>query len=119
MHELAIAHALMALVLSRVSPGDEVSDVEIEVGALTGIIPESLAFHFDGLALGTPLEGARLVCRPRPPRILCPSCETVYEPTGFGRVCTACGALGGTVLSGQELNLVSVGRHRHVRHVRL
>lgn len=111
MHELAIATALVDLVrhrMPRCVAGHELA-VTVEVGALTGIAPASLAFYFEGLTRGTPLEGAALECRFVPARVRCRACGAVYEPEGFARVCTACGALGGEVLAGTELHLLHVG----------
>ena len=109
MHELAIAEALIDLVRRR-RPANRPSagTVEIEVGALTGLVPECLAFYWDGLTRGTELEGFELACRAVPARVRCRGCGGTYEPAGFAPVCAACGALGGEVLSGEELNLLRI-----------
>ena len=105
MHELSIARALVDLVEKR-SRGARAEEVEVAVGALTGVVPECLAFSWEGLVAGTPLESARLEVRLVAARALCPSGCGAYEPEGFARVCPLCGALGGEVLSGDELDLV-------------
>lgn len=116
MHELAIAAALVDLVRRRTAPGDEVAEVRVDVGALTGIVPECLAFYYDGLTRETPLEGSRLRCRRLPARVRCGACAAVYEPEGFAPVCTACGGLGGEVLQGRELDLARI-EMRSAEHV--
>lgn len=111
MHELSLAEALVRLVAERA--GDTpVAEVTVRVGALTGVVPACLAFHYEGLTAGTPLAGSRLVCERVPAGLRCPVCGGEYEPDGFARVCTACGALGGEVLQGLELDLVGIGTAR-------
>ncbi|HVY60587.1 MAG TPA: hydrogenase maturation nickel metallochaperone HypA [Planctomycetota bacterium] len=108
MHELAIARSLVDLVARRAPANLEVTDVVIELGALTGLVEDSLAFYFDGLTRDTPLEGARLRCRRIAARVRCAACGAEYEPDDFARVCALCGSLGGEVIAGEELNLVSI-----------
>jgi hydrogenase nickel incorporation protein HypA/HybF len=119
MHELSVAAALLDLVRRRCRPDHEVREVAVAVGALTGIAPASLAFYFEGLSQGTDLEGARLVCRAVPGRIRCAGCGAEYEPGGFARVCPGCGALGGEVLSGTELDLERIEERARVRDLRV
>jgi hydrogenase nickel incorporation protein HypA/HybF len=109
-HELAIARSLVDLVGRKTAPGAKVAEVVIELGALTGLVPDCLAFYFEGLTRGTALDGAHLACRLVPARIRCPACGAEYGPDGFARVCAICGALGGEVLAGEELDLVSIER---------
>jgi hydrogenase nickel incorporation protein HypA/HybF len=105
---MAIASALLDLVRRRERRGARVVGFEVAIGALTGIVPDSLAFYVEGLSLGTPLEGARLTIRSVPAQLLCGSCGDRYEPERFLRVCPRCGALGGRLLSGEEMDLLRV-----------
>jgi hydrogenase nickel incorporation protein HypA/HybF len=116
MHELSVAKALFDLVADRAG-GERVELVEIEIGALTGLSPDSIAFFFETMAIGTALEGARLSCTLVPAEVRCGPCGAVYAPEGFARVCTRCGALGGAVLRGEELNLVGLVRRAERAHV--
>lgn len=75
MHELGITRSVVSIV-SEHAKGQKVLSVTLEVGRLSGLLPESIRFCFDACIKGTPLEGARL---------------TILEPEGRGQ-CTACGA---------------------------
>lgn len=108
MHELAVVHALIDLAIARAVPDRPVREVEIEVGALTGLVTDSLCFYYDCLSPDTALAGSRLICREVPAAVRCAVCDERYEPERFARVCPACGSLGGSVLSGSELNLLRV-----------
>lgn len=114
MHELGVARSLVEMVRDRLIPGERVREVEVEVGALTGLVPESLEFYFQGLTAETPLAGVRLICRRVPACFRCPDCGLCYLPETFAPVCIECGALGGTLLSGRELNLLRIGERVHV-----
>jgi hydrogenase nickel incorporation protein HypA/HybF len=49
--------------VSDAAKGRRVRRVTLEVGALSGIMPEAIAFCFDVVAAGTALEGATLDIR--------------------------------------------------------
>ena len=106
MHELAITRCLVDLVRERVVSPRRVTEVEVEVGALTGISPDCLQFYFECLTRDGPMAGARLVCRNVPARVRCRACGTVYEAPDLALTCRACSVAGGDVVAGNELHLV-------------
>ena len=57
MHELAITEGLVDAVTERL-PGGEVTCVRLEIGALSGVVADSVRFCFDLVTEGTNLEGA-------------------------------------------------------------
>jgi Zn finger protein HypA/HybF involved in hydrogenase expression len=62
MHELSIAIDLVEAIrdeLPRLG-GAHVRTVHLEIGALSGVVPEALEFAFDVAAQGSPIAGARL-----------------------------------------------------------
>jgi hydrogenase nickel incorporation protein HypA/HybF len=63
MHELAIAESLVGMV-DETAAGRRVLRVTIEIGALTCVSGEALAFSFGLAAEGTAAEGAQLDIRP-------------------------------------------------------
>lgn len=60
MHELAIIESLVDQVAER-TVGRRVVAVDLRIGDRSGVVVAALAFSFDVVTLGTPLEGARLV----------------------------------------------------------
>ncbi len=59
MHELAITDAIVAAVTEKL-PEEKILLVRLEIGALSGVVADSLRFCFDLVTEGTNLEGASL-----------------------------------------------------------
>ena len=62
MHELGITRNIVSIV-SEAAEGRPVRRVTLEIGKLSGVMAEAIAFCFDVVAEGTPLEGAELDIR--------------------------------------------------------
>jgi hydrogenase nickel incorporation protein HypA/HybF len=102
MHELSIADAVVTIA-SRHAAGRRVTRVDLKVGHLRQVVPDALAFAFELVAQGTPVEGAELVMEEVPATVSCRRCgdESVLE--AFPAHCAACGALDVEVTGGEEL----------------
>ena len=59
MHELAITQSVVDTIAERTS-GARVTIVRLDIGKLSGVVPDAVAFCFDLVANGTPLDGAKL-----------------------------------------------------------
>lgn len=110
MHEAAIAGNIVesAARVADEHGGLPISRIVVELGVLQHIVPEALNFAFEAAVHGTPHVGAELVWREVPARIACDVCGMEYEPEDVFWLCPECGAVGGTVLQGEELVLRSV-----------
>jgi hydrogenase nickel incorporation protein HypA/HybF len=111
MHELAICRGILDVAgaaLAEHTPRVAVSSVAVRIGRLTGIDPECLRFYFDLLITDTPLAGAMLRIEEVPIRGLCRACaaEFVIESPAF--TCETCGGSAVDLLSGQELQVISL-----------
>ena len=106
MHELAITEGLVDAVSERL-PGARVTCVRLEIGALSGVVADSLRFCFDLVTEGTNLEGARLEISEPPGLCCCRVCGINFEPDGPIALCP-CGSAEVSVLSGQDLKITSV-----------
>lgn len=106
MHELAIAERLVDAVRQRL-PGQRITCVRLEIGALSGVVADSVRFCFDLVTEGTTLEGARLEIAQPPAVCHCRVCGTDFEPDGPVALCP-CGSAEVTVLTGQDLTITSV-----------
>lgn len=106
MHELAIAEGLVDAVTERL-PGARITAVRLEIGALSGVVADSLRFCFDLATEGTPLEGALLEIDEPVARCECRACGAGFEPGGPIPLCP-CGSADVAVVSGQQLSLTSV-----------
>ena len=104
MHELSIARGLVDAVERRLQSATcRVVRIDLQVGSATGIVAESLIQAFAIVANGTRAEGARLLIHDVPARCRCSNCGVVFKFSGMIGHCTACGSLGGELLSGDEM----------------
>ena len=109
MHELSIAHAIVRTVTDALpEPDARVTAVRVRIGALSGVVPEALAFAFDVAADGGALAGARLVTETAPVVLDCPTCgqQRLGDLRSF--TCPRCGQPCGSVIRGKELEIVDV-----------
>jgi len=106
MHELAISEGIVESICEAVPEG-KVLSVTIEIGQLTGVVPDAVHFCFDACTRGTRLEGARLDVVDVPGRGRCGSCQREQDMSELITRC-ACGNPFLEVLRGQELRIRSV-----------
>ena len=106
MHELAITESVVDAVTERL-PDAKITCVHLEIGALSGVVADSVRFCFDLVTEGTNLEGARLEITETAGRCHCKVCGSDFEPDGPIAICP-CGSIEINVVSGQELKISSV-----------
>jgi hydrogenase nickel incorporation protein HypA/HybF len=102
MHELSIADAIVRIACAHA--GDrQIETVEVKVGHLRQVVPDSLAFAFTLVAAGTVAEGAELVMKVVPAAGVCRACGEESDLPGFPLSCTACESLDVELVRGEEL----------------
>lgn len=106
MHELGITRNIVAIV-SDAAKGRAVRRVTLEIGALTGVMAEAIAFCFDEVARGTPVEGAVLEIRRIEGRARCADCGTELVTETLFTLC-ACGSRQLVRQQGDELKIKTV-----------
>jgi hydrogenase nickel incorporation protein HypA/HybF len=106
MHELSVTQSIVDMIGERME-GAKVTGVRLEIGRLSGVLPDAVRFCFDIVCSGTVLEGAWLdIVEPRG-RALCRTCETEFEPEGLILLCP-CGGTDVSLVSGQQLRITAV-----------
>ena len=110
MHELAIAESLIEQVAAKAQKlgAQGVKSVTIKVGEYSGICTEALSFAYGPLAEGTLLENSQLIIQASPFVLYCPHCQKQWHPAEFRRSCEYCHSLEVKIISGRELDLVSM-----------
>ena len=106
MHELGISRNIVAIV-GEAAKGRRVSRVTLEIGKLSGVMREAIAFSFDLVAQGTAAEGAELDIREIEGRARCLQCAAEFAVQDFLAAC-ACGSRRLAHLAGEELNVKSI-----------
>lgn len=110
MHELGIARNLIDVTLATLRERCSVSPVtvvEIEVGRMTAVVPDSLQFYFDVLKKGTALDEAQLRIESIALQTRCTACGLEESPDLPTLRCSVCGNVS-AVYRGRELRLVAI-----------
>ncbi|MGE0713503.1 MAG: hydrogenase maturation nickel metallochaperone HypA [Planctomycetota bacterium] len=106
MHELAVAREVLALVEEH-ARGRAVRRVVLEVGKLSGVVPDALRFALEALTADTPLASAVLELQEPAGRARCRRCAAEQELESPFAAC-ACGSLELEWLGGRELRLAAL-----------
>ena len=111
MHEMGIALQIVEIATASLPPdlGEaRVAAVNLKIGKLAAVVPESLRLCFDVAVKDTPLAGASLVIDEVPVVASCNDCKaqwTIDEPVFICKTCQS-GSL--EILSGRELDIESI-----------
>ena len=73
MHEMSITQAMLDMALEH-AKGHRITDIYLQVGRASLIVPESVEFYFEYLSKGTLAEGARLHFETQPIEMTCVDC---------------------------------------------
>jgi len=110
MHEMSIAQAIIDNLEEeqRIRGFRRITRVEIRLGEFSNIVPESLSFCFDASKAGTIAADAELHLTIISLQGACTDCGKVVELREDYFLCPHCGSFQVAVLSGEELDLVSI-----------
>lgn len=106
MHELSITQSVVDTVSERVG-GRRVVSLRLEVGLLSGVVPDAMRFCFEIAAGQTLLEGARLDIDERSGEGHCRECGQDFTLSDLILLCP-CGSADVEVTAGRELVIKSV-----------
>ena len=110
MHELSVAQGILELVQHHVPEAQAraVRAVTVRLGALSGIVADSLEFCFSAIVAGTPYGGAALAIERVPTRAACRDCLGEFGVEELVFRCPHCGGPRIRVVSGDELQVTCV-----------
>lgn len=106
MHELGITRNIVAIV-HEAAKGRRVERVTVEIGLLSGVVPDAIRFCFEIVARGTAADGAALEIQEIPGRARCAACGGEFEIVSLLAAC-ACGSRRMVRLHGEEINVRSM-----------
>ncbi len=105
MHELSYVTGFINIAVKELKKNPSVIPVKlvVEVGEMTGVLPEYLYKYFPAAAKDTPLADAALEVISVPVEVICSTCRTTYHPDqSNGYSCPSCGGKGVKLLHGRE-----------------
>ncbi len=111
MHELSYISKILRLALESVRENkiENVKTVEIEVGEMTGALPELLEKAYSESIPNTPLKDSALVIKNVPVTAVCDACGHEYHPSKENDYrCPTCNSVKSHITAGREVSLVSI-----------
>lgn len=110
MHEMSIAIQIIRLASRHAEEASagSISQVELDIGRLSGIELESLRFALSVATRETMLEGAEFRINTIDPVFECGSCHKHYTPEEWPGNCPNCGQNRPLLLKGNELQIKSL-----------
>lgn len=111
MHELSIAQHLIesACEAAAAEGAGRVTRLGVRIGVLSGVVKEALQFSFQLAAEDTLCADAVLEIDEVPLTVHCATCnDSRVLANGWNLVCPICGASTPQILTGRELDLMSV-----------
>jgi len=106
MHELSITQSVVDAVTERMCDA-RVRRIRLEVGKLSGLVPDSVRFCFELVTAGTTCEGAALEIDEPAGHAACRTCGAAFETAEVLPLC-GCGSADVEVRGGQELRIREV-----------
>ena len=110
MHEMSIAQNILDIVVEEGQRNglNQVKLIRLQIGALAAVVPESLRFCFELMRQDTIASEAVLEIETLPVVARCSECATVFEVEDHDFTCAQCGMPAMELISGRELNLVTI-----------
>ncbi len=110
MHELSLCQSMVTSIMEQL-PGhraQRVTRIWLEVGVLSCVEPQALAFCFPSVARGTPLMGAVLEICEQPAQAWCFDCSQLVAIDRRGQPCPDCGGYQLRIKQGDALRIKEI-----------
>ena len=107
MHELSLATGIVETVI-KYADGRRVTSVDMRIGALRQVVPESLVFYFAICSRDTVCEGATLEHELISARLRCRACDQEWEISEPDFRCPSCRRPEVEVIAGTEFEVDSI-----------
>jgi len=106
-HELSLSSAILATAL-RHADGRRVKSVQMRIGTMRQVVPESLDFYFGIVGRGTLCEGAALEQERIVAELRCEGCGREWRPEIPAFRCPGCGGGEVEIVAGEEFEIDSI-----------
>jgi len=110
MHEVSIAMNILQIIEEELSRnlGKTVLHVHLQIGVLSGVVPDSLLFALEASKPNGPLKTAEIFIDRLKAEAKCPECGNQFETEDYFGICPQCGNSRYDIISGRELIIKSV-----------
>ncbi len=110
MHEYSLALSVLdiAETYSKKANSNKIIEVEIEVGEVSGVVPEALEFALENLKNDSIITNAKIRIHIQKAQAKCLSCNKTFQTSQLYTDCPACHSYEIEFLSGKELRVKSI-----------
>jgi len=110
LHEFSITQSILSIALEKANAvkASRVSQINLVIGELSGIVDECVQFYFGFLAKDTIAAQASLSFHHSPTRLRCRNCATVFSPNNLNWACPNCQEPKIEIISGRECYVESI-----------
>jgi hydrogenase nickel incorporation protein HypA/HybF len=110
MHEMSVTESMLDVVLRHAerNRASKVTRINMVLGELSTVVPESVQFYFDMIGKDTIAEGAQLDFRRTKLMAKCEGCGEEFEVVEYDFTCPACGGTKTEIISGREFQVESI-----------
>jgi len=98
----------IALESARQNNAKKINRIVLDLGALAGILRESLEFCYSSACKGTIAEGSELQVNTIPAKAFCPACQLSFESEQPVINCPGCGEVVFKLEGGHQLRIASI-----------
>ncbi len=114
MHEGSFARAIILTAKKEAEKAGfrRISRIKVAIGEIHAVVDEFLITVFDMMKESYGLDGAMLEVEKIKLKVRCKECGKIYHPEEPIFQCPRCSALGGEILEGEELHLISIEGER-------
>lgn len=110
MHELSVAKNIIEIVtdFAMKHKAHQVTEVVLDIGAVSGVIPENLEFAWEISAKSTIAENAIMKINLIEAKALCLDCKKEFKLEDIYSMCVLCGSIRYDIIQGRELKVKSI-----------
>ena len=108
MHELSVTRHLLEIVLQHAGDAERVTQLNLVIGELSGIVGESVQFYWDIVTKDTKASDSHLNISRVPVEFRCQECSHEFSPGSDGFACPSCDSSLLEIISGKEFFLESI-----------
>lgn len=110
MHELSIAYSIVEIVNeeARKANATTVSEIELEVGTLSGIEVDALEFAMEASIKETIMKDAAVKIIKKQAMAHCKKCKKDFDCDSFFDPCPKCKGFENEIIQGKEMNVKSL-----------
>lgn len=107
MHEINIVRQVFKTVedYAKENGITEVSEIVLDIGELSLIIPEYIEEIYPVVAEGTMFEHTKILMNDVPGLAQCNQCEEIFNVIEYNGYCPECGSFEKTVLTGKDFSI--------------